>query len=58
MCTDRFDINSRNIIDYCYYCHREIYEGEGCLYIEGKGWVHYDSNNPLNNCYFEKENYE
>lgn len=52
MCNDKFDTNNRKVIGYCLYCKREIYEDEGCIFIEGKGLFHYNMQNLLLNCYF------
>ena len=43
---------NKRIIAWCIYCHDPIYEGDGCRFVPEKGWVHYDTDDPLNNCYF------
>ena len=50
--------DSRKIIGYCCYCNGEILEGEGYIYVEGKGFYHYDKYNDLLNCYYEEEDEE
>lgn len=51
---DSDDSNDRKLVGYCCYCKREIYEGEGYVFIEGKGLYHYDKHNDLLNCYYEE----
>lgn len=43
------------VIGYCFYCHTDILDGEGCRFVPGKGWVHSDKRNTLNNCDFEED---
>lgn len=58
MYRNKLDSQEKRLVGYCFYCNSEIYEGEGCLYIADKGWVHYDPNEPLNNCYFPEKDDE
>jgi len=55
---DELAPEEQTVIGYCFYCHQEIFDGEGCRFVPNKGWVHSDKRNTLNNCDFEENEEE
>ena len=43
----------RTIIGYCFECKEPIYSDDtNVKFVPGKGLVHFDPDNPINNCYY------
>ena len=50
--------NNYECIAWCSYCKSPIYENEGYIRTVDGLYYHYDTENPLLNCYYTEEDEE
>lgn len=48
------EIEDREVIGYCEYCHCEIYKGDKVI-VKNGNMYHYDPYNVTDRCYFEED---